>query len=199
MQGTLFDGAEMKPDLSQWYTDPRLAKRMMEWTLLAHPNVRTLVEPSAGEGSLIKPWLDYTKVGVFAVELDPANVVKLEGLGPRVHVVGGDVLNVDVPMVDAAVMNPPYEDDQDALHVMRALEVAPFVTALLRGVIKHGVNRWKKMWQWVDVVREVNLIERPTFGGSYTPKQDFVVLELVKRERRRERGEPAPVASIEWW
>jgi len=198
-QGLLWDDVEQKADLSQYYTDPRTAQRIAEWVIQAYPFAEIILEPSAGEGALIKPFLERTRARITAVELDPANVAKLENLDPRVEVIAGNFLNMELARADLVVMNPPYENDQDALFVMKAFEASSVVFALLRGVIKHGVGRWKKMWRYVDIVREANLVERPNFGGEHTPKQDFVVLELMKRNRPRERGEPQPLCSMEWW
>lgn len=199
-QGTLWEGIEQKASESQWYTRPKLACRIAQWVLRNNPGIRKVLEPSAGEGALIKPFLDLSdQIRVYAVELDPINVEKLRTLGDRVTVIDGNFLNIWVPRADIAVMNPPYEHDQDVRFIMRALEFTDRVVALLRGVVHHGLNRWNLLWRYVDIVREANFIERPKFGGSFTPMQDYVLLELVKRKCPRERGESMPGPNIEWW
>jgi predicted RNA methylase len=198
-QPCLWDGIEQKKSLSQWYTNPVVAQQVVDWALSHYSWVRTVLEPSAGEGALIRPLLRVNKqIRVLAYEVDPHNVEKLASLGGRVTVFAEDFLNAEVQSADLTIMNPPYELDQDVFFILRALEVTTRVIGLFRATIYHGVNRWNLLWREVDIVREIKFVERPSFGGNHSPMQDFVVLELEKRDKKRERGDSQPVASVEW-
>lgn len=191
---------EPRPELSQWYTPAPLARRIVEWVLWNHPKIRTVLEPSAGRGAFVRPFLDLSpSIGVMAVDIDANNVRFLREMGDRVCAIHADFLKTRVERADITVGNPPYENDNDSAFIRRAFDSSPVVVMLLRGVIKHGLARWTHLWRYVNIIREVNLIERPSFGGEFTPMQDFVILELEKREFPRERGESLPIMSVEWW
>ncbi len=199
-QMALIDGVERRRDLSQYYTPPHLASMIAEWTLRHHPDVSSILEPAAGEGALIKPLLQLRPdLRITAYDLDPRNVEQLLVLGPQVTAICADFLNAPHGCHDITVMNSPYEAGADVAFVLEALERTPVAVALLRGVIRHGSGRWTVLWRHVDIVREVVLSERPSFGGQHNPKQDFCILELRRRERPRERGEAMTVRSTEWW
>jgi len=224
-QQWLFSEAQQKPDLSQWYTPPKLAQRVVDWAcsnrFFWQGPPQLVVEPAAGTGALVKPLLD-RGAAVVAYDIDPENVAILRELAPEPQLYAhcADFLS-DRPShippetrysrqpmcgwveprthADLVVMNPPFENNQDCKFVMEAFEVAPLVVAILRGVIEHGSARWRIMWRWVDVTSKVNLCERPKFGGEHQPKQDFVVMALKKREVPRKRGEAVSAGLIEWW
>ncbi len=199
-QVSFWDEITQDASLSQWYTNPIVAKRIIDWVLESHPWVQTVLEPAAGEGALIRPLLQANdQVKVKAYEIDAKNVEKLETLGDRVTVFHANFLIASVPEADITIMNPPYECEQDVRFILRSLEATTTVIGLFRSTIYHGVNRWNMLWRDVNIVREVKFVERPSFGGKYSLMQDFVVLELEKREKKRERGEKQPIASVEWW
>ena len=92
----------MKPDLDQFYTDPKLARRYVAGLARRYPlGDMAVVEPSAGSGSFSIP-LREVAGSLTAIDLDPV---------PGSGVVEGDFLFLfDPPRSDriAVVGNPPF-------------------------------------------------------------------------------------------
>ena len=207
MQPTLFGASEERRlDLSQWYTPPRLAEQIVEWARIDPISDRVL-EPAAGRGALIAPILDEwgaaampCEARVVAYDVDPTNVAVLKSLRwTGLEVRARDFLaDPDPGSFDVAVMNPPYENDQDIDFILRALALAPRVVVLVQTKIDHGVDRFERFWRFVDPVRKAKLRRRPRFGGSGSPKGDFVVYEFRPRDLARQPGEPIE-CEVEWW
>lgn len=81
-----------------------------------------VLEPSAGRGELASVFYEQTKIRPFCVEIDKTYAFALVERGYQVAV--GDFMSVPLaPVFDAAVMNPPYRNGQDATHVVRAFEL----------------------------------------------------------------------------
>jgi len=209
--------------LSQWYTPPALAERVVRWALtsarLGHDYI---LEPAAGRGALIKPLygsyvfddgegrpgLVDTKHWVEAWDIDAENVAALEKLaeGTRLSVNHGDFLEakLDTPMPGytwpgdhLCLMNPPYEGNQDIAFVEKALTVCDGVVGIFQSRIVHSQGR-APFWRMHDITRMAILSERPHFGGEHSAKTDFVVLEITRRKHARKQGEATP-AQVEWW
>jgi len=213
-------------ELSQWFTDPGLAKRIAYLTVDVAERVRPagaeglcLLEPSAGDGALIAPLLTYSGVRVRAVELDPTHVETLrarfqdlpeadiEDFRVRVH--EGNFLIMHMPIIfDGCPMNPPYENGFDGLFVQRVMQVCRSFVALVRTVSMHGIDRYRQVWKdfapdgpWV-LEREVTLVLRPDFcdntmlDTTFGAKSDFTILV----GRRRLPSDPPVMPTIrEWW
>ena len=180
-----------------------LAKRIVEWAGISHGEARVL-EPSAGVGRFVWPLLEAGAL-VTAVELDDRMVSAMSDEATRRHVPNStllvkrrDFLSMDPEPHDLAVMNPPYEDGQAEVHVMRALEWAPRVVALVPLAFLCSLNRYEAVWRHVRLMRQVNFIRRPSFGGDQGGSRDFAVFELVRRSKPREPGEKDRV-EVEWW
>jgi hypothetical protein len=158
----------------------------------------SILEPSAGIGALIEPIPSHHDVEAF--DIDPANVPYLQkyGMGP-VHCT--DFLSYNLTKkYDLAIANPPYERGLDAAFVERVIvdRVARCGVFILRSVFLNGAGRWNRIWRHVDITRLVYLINRPKFGGQGSPRHDFIVVELLRRDSPRALDEPcAPL--IEWW
>jgi len=109
-------------------TPPNLAAQVCEIAELnAHSRV---LEPSAGEGALIKAMLPYTPQSVYAVEINGAMVPALNALNDALDTIVvaecGDFLGLGLAekiSVNRVVMNPPFTKQQDIIHVMEAWKV----------------------------------------------------------------------------
>jgi predicted RNA methylase len=183
------------PALSQWYTPSYLADQIFEWAWA--PNVRRVLEPSAGVGNLVAPWAKRA-CDVHAFEIDETKADALRARFPSVNVVSGvDFLDV-FPMgegFDLVVMNPPYENGQDVAHIERALKWAPRVVALVLHSMVFSQGR-RDFWRRVQIRRGVRLSKRPKFGPR-GGERDFVVLELCKRNSDTAGSESTE--TWEWW
>lgn len=86
----------------------------------------TILEPSAGCGSLVKAVLreavnNNAKVKIIAVEYDTDRANQLRLLGPNVHVIEADFLQLELnEHFDYVVMNPPFDRGADITHVLHA-------------------------------------------------------------------------------
>lgn len=186
---------------SQWFTPPELAARIVEWAGVT-PGLRVL-EPSAGIGRFVRPLLR-SGAHVVAIERDSRcfEVLRVEHrviVGEhRLAAILADFLSVPVNAADLAVMNPPFEDGAMEAHVMRALEWAPRVVALLPAAFVGGQGRYLQVWRHVRLQRVIHFTTRPSFGGDQSGKRDFAVFELLRRREPRKPGE-ADLASVEWW
>lgn len=169
MTGQLQLGAWAPPlrgELSQYHTPTKLARRMVEWVYVRG---KTVLEPSAGGGNIVRELVAAGAARVIAVEIDPAWVALLRdefGRAP-VDVVEGDFLRLQpMALCDLCVMNGPLNDGVAAEHVARSLEWAPRTTALLRAQDLHGVGRYDQLWCRCDLAREAHLVSRPVFVGE---------------------------------
>lgn len=207
----LIEGTNRDVSLSQWFTPPELAQKVVEW---AGPfdylnSERTgqpyrVLEPSAGNGALVRP-LVAAGARVTACEIDDRYFEELDALNDGGVTVCGDFLLTPAPVADAArfdlcVTNPPYENGLDVAFILHALKFAPRVVGIFQAGIEYGVDRADDLWKYVAPTRILKLKRRwfkdPfTKGGGVT---NCVALELVKRHPV-ERAEAPRKCTIEWW
>jgi predicted RNA methylase len=201
-----FESEQRRRDLSQFYTPPALAERVWKWMAPKHGLAPRILEPSAGRGALIKPLfaLNIIAQDVMAYEVDLVNVDALIAMALETNlellVRARDFLadtDLQGERYDICVMNPPFEDNQDVRFIECACEVSTRVAAICQARIVHSAGR-ADFWRWHDIAREAILVERPQFGGDYSPATDFVVLEIARRSTARKQGE-ASAGQREWW
>lgn len=201
-----FEAEERRRDLSQFYTPPWLAERVWRWMWRPSTCPLRVLEPSAGRGALIKPLftLGIAVEHISAYDVDPGNVVALEQLAAETRApmtVRARDFMADVDLLgerfDLSCMNPPFESNQDVQFIERVCQVCTSVAAVCQARIVHSAGR-AEFWRWHDIRREAVLIERPQFGGDFSPATDFVVLDIVRRARARLQGE-ACALKREWW
>lgn len=183
--------------LSQWFTDPRLARRVWQWAN-RHKQPRSVLEPSAGHGALVRPILEerFACTDIVMCDVDPRAVLMCEELAVRARALGMRcvVEHMDFlerrrsqhvhDLFDLALMNPPYEDGAAEVFVMHALALSERVVGIFKASIHHGISRFRMLWSSARVTREVKLATRPSFGrgekGSKTGETDYVVLEISR-------------------
>ena len=94
---------------------------------------KTVLEPSAGTGNIIKGLLSVIddNIKVNAIEVNPlfSNIIK-EKFNKRVNVVNTDFLNYN-DRNDIVLMNPPFDQGRWKLHVKHALTLSNHVFAIL--------------------------------------------------------------------
>lgn len=190
--------AERKRSLSQWYTPPELAQRIVnEFEDLFVG--RCVLEPSAGDGALVEPLFGVASK-VHAIELDPSQAAYIMSDctvdETAVTVTTGDFLKLPrfAKRYDVALMNPPFENGQDVAFVMKALEWCGEVVSILRLKALAGVRRKAELWDRVELARLCILSRRPAFSGQKGAMADFVVAHL------RRPAHPIPSRPwVEWW
>jgi predicted RNA methylase len=181
------------PALSQWFTPPALAERIVRWALEGWPEPKMILEPAAGDGALIRPLPETWVERVAAYEIDARWVPALERMPQVWDVVEGNFIEIRDPgPYDLALMNPPYECGLDGDFVQSALRCSRRVVALLRLAALAGVQRRHQIWERAYLRRLAILSQRPSFVGQIvgSPRHDFCVVEIVH--------EPVDTA-VEWW
>jgi len=197
-QLTLLD-EEYSPELSQWYSRPALAEKVVKWALKGVMKPIRILEPSAGTGALIRPVP--VKHHITAIEIDPRRCEQLREISHLDEVRCYDYLQrwTDERW-DLAIMNSPYEDDQDVLHAIKAATSdADRVVAVMKLPTLQGINKWA-LWMKVEVTRIAICVARQPFDGPKkdSPRDGTMIVELVAREHLGQLDTPYPT-QLEWW
>ena len=190
--------------LSQYWTPPALAKRMVD--MLGLPRGSSVLEPAAGCGRLVEPLLA-ADLKVVACELDRRWAKVLRDRWPDIGITRCDYPARKFPPFDlhydGAVLNPPYEHGLDGRFLARALEDADVVVALCRVQILFGTQRYASIWEphGYRLDRVAFLPRRPSFGGG-SPRHDFCVLRFRSHDDAADdfcqRGDD-PRPTVEHW
>jgi predicted RNA methylase len=172
---------------------------MVEWACANGPR-DTILEPSAGDGALVGKMPLMSKV--TCVEYMPNAAARLSDLYQGVVAHVGDFLGMKFTRFDLAIMNPPYGNGADGRHVAHALLCADRVVALVRSNFLSGVDRYQTVWSQARLTRHVVLSRRPAFTGpaheGHSARHDYCIVELVRRDRPREKGDTDDV-KVEFW
>ena len=115
---------DVQKKFQAFYTPPALAAEVVQ---LAMVKGKSVLEPSAGQGALVKECLAQGATEIDCVELNPENFQFLKSLDTEDQPVfpeTGDFLeyDFDAEKYDRVVMNPPFTRDQDITHVEHALK-----------------------------------------------------------------------------
>ena len=124
----LVDGewSDRKRDFDQFFTPAALAKRIVA---AADVKGKSVLEPSAGHGALVREALVQGAKRVACVERDPRccevlrDVQKMNGGTARMAVIETDFMTWSADsanMFECVVMNPPFSRKQDIDHVTAA-------------------------------------------------------------------------------
>ena len=177
-----------KESLSQWDTPRSLARRIAEWANITDGT--EVLEPSAGLGSLACAAMDLG-AKVLCVEIDPDRCAHLERVAPLV--ICKDFLSTRLNgRHELALMNPPFEGDQDAMHIEHALLFVPRVVAHVPTTILCGVGNYERLWSKHTLSRVALSVRRPKYAGD-GGRTDMCTLEILRGKSANER------TSIEWW
>lgn len=191
--------------LSQFFTPPWLAKKMVE--LAALGPLETVLEPAGGRGALVRAILDAGVEGVHVTvhEIDPRMVAELRAIEGNVDVVEGSYLDQAGDRGEYAVclQNPPYENGLDGKFLAKACAEASTVVALVRANIFYGSTRFASVWsqygKHLTAVRHI--VARPDFTegtpGVHGAMSDFVVIRLddLDEDAPDEMARP----TVDWW
>jgi predicted RNA methylase len=189
-----------RPQLQQWHTPPKLAARMAsEFPVIS---AAIVLEPSAGGGSLVRAALDAGAREVVAVELDPEWCARLRARfadDRRVTVIEGDFLRLaaagDLPPVEVALSNVPFDDGRDTDFLAAISEVAEDHVALTNVSALAGAARWDRVWSRVHLYAVRHLVRRPIFSGAAGGgMKDLVVTWSGRSAHAWHETRP-----IEWW
>lgn len=190
--------------LSQFFTPPWLAKKMVELAGLRFEE--SVLEPSGGRGALVRAILDaFPAADVVVHEIDPRMVAELRTIEGDVQVIEGSYLEVDEGFAayPVALANPPYENGLDGKFLAKACAEACCVVALVRANIFYGSTRFASVWsqygKHLTAVRHI--VARPDFTegtpGVHGAMSDFVVIRLddLDEDAPEELARP----TVDWW
>lgn len=195
------------PALSQWYTPPELAERIVRWAY--HPDAHEIdnldtdfcvLEPSCGRGAIIHALTGY-RVGIVGVDIDKANVehCREEFPGAFIH---GDFLKfskVDLA-IRLAIMNPPFEGGATEAHVLHALKFADRVVCHCPLTTLAGQDRREGLWSVAYLKRLVIHASRPKYSGNKNGGMtDMCTIDVVRRPELHPVEVSASGVSVEWW
>lgn len=183
---------ELSTKLQFYATPPEVVTRLLTADLYLPAGARVL-EPSAGEGAIVRGLLRMGRVGrVDAVEVHPDRVSVLRGIGDeRLEVHAANFLTwQSTPVYDLVVMNPPFHGTHWMAHVTHAFEmlrvggtlvaVLP-VTAEVGTTKKHVTFRaWAEGHSRYDRI-DFRDLPAESFASSGT-RVNTVVLTMYRRE-----------------
>jgi predicted RNA methylase len=205
------------PELSQWHTDPRLARKLWRWAN-RYERPRTVLEPAAGHGALIRPILEepFDCSNVVMLDVDPRCMGPLEELCARatascrglyVESQCMDFLERGRSLFgnqrfDLALENPPYEEGRAEEFILRSLDVAERVVGIFKASLHHSASRYRMLWSRARVTREAKLATRPSFGrgesGTKQGETDFVALEIKRLDANEDMTAERWILSEHW-
>jgi 16S rRNA G966 N2-methylase RsmD len=114
---TTGESVSEKKTFQMFFTPSSLAAKVVE---LAEVSGQSVLEPSAGNGALVKEcWAQGAK-DVDCVELNEENAIELRQMGETVWQT--DFLALPPARYDRVVMNPPFTKNQDITHVEHGLK-----------------------------------------------------------------------------
>lgn len=205
-QTEIFPGTERDHSLSQFFTPPKLARKLVQWAIAGHDDgswhrsdvpkrpLRVL-EPSAGNGAIVRELVS-AGAEVTAVEIDTRYALELAELMWR-----GSGHTMIVPMdfmahrpyvqpFDLVCGNFPFHADLDGAFTLHTLEFAPRTCAIYPANVFYAEKR-VPLWKAARPTRIAHLSKRPWPGAT-----DYVALELVSS-----RIDPAigATVTVEWW
>jgi SAM-dependent methyltransferase len=193
------DAPERSVALSQYFTPPETAERIARFAMHPwfgrgrNPNV---IEPSCGDGALLRALGGYGLTTVLGLDIDPANIElcrKRAWSWPPKFVCADFLEWSPSDRFDIAVMNPPFEREQAMQHVLRGLEVAGHVVAHVPLTTLAGKSRNEKLWQRVTLTRLAICATRPKYG----PKGGAT--EMCTIDVRKRVGLEWCETKVEWW
>ncbi len=196
-------GEDRRVALAQYDTPPELAARQVAMIagepggrLFAPP--RTVLEPSAGNGALVRALFAVCpNARVDAVELDEVRAAELRRLvrGDALCVVWGDYLADRAcprfgERYDLCLSNPPFSRGVECDHLAKMFSESERVIVQLPIRALHGQERYRRLWSRIGrefwLRAEVRVAER-----VYPNASDDIVLCDFRRE-------PGPCA-VSWW
>lgn len=192
------------PALSQWYTPPELADRIVQWALLTFPDEDRLnvLEPSCGRGALVRPLVEQGHL-VTGVDLDPRNVAHCREEFPGAYIVGDflKLTKIDI-RYGLAVMNPVFEDGATEAHVQHALKFAPRVVCHCPLTTLAGKDRREGLWSVAYLKRLVIHASRPKYSGNRTGGMtDMCTIDVVRRPESPLSFQRVASSGVDivWW
>lgn len=161
----------LKKEFQFFGTPAKLADRLVE--LLEPHQHDTILEPSAGQGAIVRALNQVCDVRVDCYELMDLNVSILNKTDLRFNLLGSDFLKHGKECYTKIVANPPFTKNQDIDHVKEMYSCLGRGGRLVSVTSESWVNGSQKKQvefkEWLDEVdAEIHDIERGAFKESGT-------------------------------
>lgn len=175
----------------QYYPTPDwLGKEM--WKRFKEP-LRRVLEPSAGEGALLKVVAQRIFPGsmkVDAIEIDPSRHAALKDADRRISIVGHDFLEFKVGAIYShVIMNPPFA--QGAKHVLHAWDILydGEIVALLNAETVRNAFSVERQFL-ASLIEQHGSVEffSDAFKGEGVERETGVEVALVYLRKRADRS-----------
>lgn len=136
------------------------------------PQEGTVLEPGAGDGSIIKVLKKYGDFSIDAVEIREEEQDHLQKLG--VNVMMGDYLNMDIDKkYDLIIGNPPFGQAMEFIEKsLKLLKPTGTLAFLLRTAFLESDKRFS-FWQNHPLTGLYTLHKRPSFTGKGTDAASY--------------------------
>lgn len=182
--------------VGQWWTPLPVARRACE--LAGVKRGTRVLELGAGVGNIARAAISMG-AEVTAVELDPAHEDALRRVvDQRGQVVIGDVFTVDLWPHDVVVMNPPWERKLELRFLLRALELAPIVAAVVSADALHSGGR-AELARMIRVRHIEHCVPRVIYArGGGQEETNIVVASRRVRPRAPGERDECTVGWFDW-
>lgn len=195
-------------DLEQWFTPPRLAERFVQWSLAGADGIEDVLEPTAGDGAIVRQIVRQSSARVVAIEIDRRFADALRSDAELIaacqvpEIVSSDFLSwhPGARCFDVAICNPPFAIATKVIdHSLRFCKRA---CAIVPATVKHSEDRFD-FWRCHAITREAVLANRPRFIGAknMSPATDFLLIEVVRMTSIEVNNGIRPSCRMEapWW
>lgn len=175
------ESINLKKDYQFFATPDELCDTMVELAEL--DNSHQILEPSAGQGAIIKAIVKELGVkNVFCYEKMPVNLEILKGMTDMCTVMGEDFLESTLwNTYDRIIANPPFTKNQDIDHIKHMYEICKSGGKIVTLSSPHwqmaSTKKCIEFREWLDEVNaEVMNIERDTFKSSGTSIETRLII-----------------------
>jgi type I restriction-modification system DNA methylase subunit len=172
----------------------------------------SVLEPSAGKGDILDAIKEEfgDEVSLYACEVNSTlrEILNLK----RYKLLSSDFLSFEGQLFDRIVMNPPFENGQDADHVSHALRLLK-PDGRLVAIMGEGVffRQFKKDTEFRNLLSRWNAYISEPIQGAFKDgfkqtgvnvrmvaiNRDFTPVTTTKQEPRQERNEPQEMELLE--
>lgn len=178
------ESINLKKEFQFFATPDSLADR-----LVALANIQPydrILEPSAGQGAIVKSILRAGAEKVYGFELMPLNQKYLSKI-PEFELLGDNFLLGRVDPFDVVIANPPFSKNQDIDHVMKmyeSLKPGGRMVSIMSTHWQHSSGRKEAEFKkWIDTLgAEFIQVDAGEFKSSGTMIAT-VIIKLIKEKR----------------
>lgn len=168
---------DKKKELQFFETPDTVAKILCNLAEVEKAN--TILEPSAGQGALLKEIRKYTNAKIFWYEIDKENMSKIQS--PNSVFMEYDFIKANPFIVDCIIMNPPFTKQQDIEHVSHALKflkISGILVSVMSPSIKFRTN--KKTKNFLDLIGNYKYEIHDLPPGSFKQSGTMVNTVILK-------------------